>query len=170
MDSCVCPAVTVTASTRPFPSVTKWNFDPHPPRERPSAWSAGSKSRPRPLFARPGGSARSTHIGAVDEPEIPIDLALLVESNPQCFEDAIEEAFAPPAVEAIIDALPFPVAFGHVSPWSSGAKNPEHPIERDAVVVPSSATFLYGEKCLDQVPVIIREFVARHLSSMWRTS
>lgn len=31
-----CPAVTSMASGVPAPSVTMWNFDPNPPRERPA--------------------------------------------------------------------------------------------------------------------------------------
>ena len=51
--SCTCPAVTSTASGTPAPSVTRWNFDPNPPRPRPSAWSRGSSGCRSRLFCQP---------------------------------------------------------------------------------------------------------------------
>jgi len=123
-----------------------------------------------PFFSRPSGGAGGAYIGAIDQPKVPVDFALLVESNPQGLQDTIKQTFATPAVEAMIDALPFSVTFGHIAPRCSGAKNPEHAVERGAVVIPFPAAFLRGKQAFEQVPFVIREFIARHASSVWRTS
>ena len=50
VDSWTWPAVTSTVRGVPRPPVTRWNFDPNPPRLRPKAWSAGSSGRRSRLF------------------------------------------------------------------------------------------------------------------------
>lgn len=43
------PAVTVKARGRAWPSAARWTSVLSPPRERPSAWSAGSPERAAPF-------------------------------------------------------------------------------------------------------------------------
>ena len=57
VDSCTWPALTSMASVVPATSVTTWNFDPNPPRERPNAWSACRPGAAQDFFVSTGRGA-----------------------------------------------------------------------------------------------------------------
>jgi hypothetical protein len=117
---------------------------------------------PAPFFSRSGRDARRSHVGTIDEPEIPIDLALLVEPDLQGFENAIEGSVGSPAVETMIDTFPFSVAFGQIAPGGSGTKNPEHAIEVGPMIVPFAAASLFGKQAFEKLPLFVADFVSRH--------
>jgi hypothetical protein len=117
---------------------------------------------PAPFFSRSGRGTRGTHVGTIDEPEVPIDFALLVEPDLQGFEDAIEGSVGSPAVEPMIDAFPFSVSFGQIAPRRSGTENPEHAIEGGPTIVPSATATLFGKQALEKIPLFIADFVSRH--------
>jgi len=98
-----------------------------------------------PLFFRARRRTRGTHVGTINQPQVPVDFALLIQTNLQGPEDAVERAILSPAAEAVVDALPLSVTFGQITPWRPGAKNPEHAIECSPMIVPSSAAFLLRE-------------------------
>jgi len=133
----------------------------------------GRRARARcldPFFSRSGGDAGRTNIGAINEPEIPVDFSLFIQTDLQGFEDSIEGAVAAVAVEATIDGLPFAVAFGHVAPWCTRPKNPEHPIDDLTMVLPLSTATLLGKQLFDQIPLRIFELVSGHVSSVTNTA
>ena len=113
------------------------------------------------FFTRSGGGAGSSDVGAVDEPHVPVDFALPVEADLQGFENAVEGSVASPAAEAMVDGLPFSIAFGKVAPGGAGAEDPKHTIEYGAVIVPFTAAFLFGEKAFEKFPMFIRDFISR---------
>src|SRR5205823_13917042 len=92
-----CPAVTWMATMKPWLSQTRWTFVPKPPRERPSAWSGGSRScaslrppsrrEPFAFFFRPGGSSARPDDSAIDTPQVVIDEALVVQFVQQRGDD-----------------------------------------------------------------------------------
>ena len=114
------------------------------------------------FFSRPGRSTRGTHVGAIDEPQVPVDFALLVEPDLQRFEDTIKDAIGSPAIEPMIDALPLSIAFGQIAPRCSGSENPEHAIERGAMIIPFAAAFLYWEQTFETFPLLVADFISRH--------
>jgi hypothetical protein len=139
VDSCACPAVTQAARGTPAPSETRCSFDPHPPRERPSAWSSGSPAR---SFRRARRRARRPHARAVDAPQVPVDLALAVEADAERLGDPVEGAVPAPPVEPVVDALSAAQALGQVTPGRPGPQDPQHAAEGGAVVVPSATSGL----------------------------
>ena len=114
------------------------------------------------FFTRSGGGTGGTDIGAVDEPQVPVDFALSVEADLQGFENAVEGSIASPTAEAVVDGLPFSIAFGEVAPGSAGAEDPEHSVEQSTVVFPFATAFLFGEKAFEKFPMFVRDFVSRH--------
>src|SRR6516164_10039399 len=118
------------ATMRPWRSHTKWTLVPNPPRERPSAWSCGSCScaalrppsrRAVPLLFPPSGRRPAgTNHGAVDTPEVVVDLLLVIQFVQQRGDDPDPSAVLPPSVEGLEDCLPGPVAFREVTPRGAG--------------------------------------------------
>jgi hypothetical protein len=135
---------------RPRPSVTRCNLLPNPPRERPNAWSAGSwtplSCRPRRPRVRPGPRA-------VHAPQVPIDLALGIQTNLQPFQNPVEPPFAPPPLEAVVHRLPRAEAFRQVPPRDAGPQDPQRSAEHQAVVLPLATPLPVGRKqVFDQRP------------------
>src|SRR5271170_4085445 len=123
----------------------------------------GRRARSRAaFFSRAGRGPRGPNVGTIHPPEIPVDLALLVESDLQGLENAIECPVGPPAAEAVIDAFPLAVAFGEITPGRAGAENPEHAIERSAMVVPFAAAFLCWEQAFKKFPLLVADIISRH--------
>src|SRR5882724_6399474 len=109
------------ASMKPWLSQTRWIFVLNPPRERPSAWSDGScicvvlgppnRCRPLAFFFRPRRRTAGPNNGAIDTPEVVIDLPLVVQLVQQRGDDPDPGAVRPPPVEAPEDGFPGAVAF-----------------------------------------------------------
>src|SRR5262249_13105978 len=161
------PAVTTTAETIPWLSVTRCALVLKPPRERPNAWSSGSVTcaaagppnrggGPGFLF-RPGGRDVGAADGCIDAPQLAGDGAGPVQSQPQGVEDAGPSAVLAPAVEAIIDGLPGAVALGGVRPRGAGVQVPEDPIDQRPMVLPRVAglavVVAIGEEGCDPLPL-----------------
>src|ERR1039458_9448609 len=124
---------------------------------------------PGSFFTCSGSNGGRTDVGAVHQPQVPVDFALLIQANSQRLENAVEGAIASPAVEAVVDAFPFSVPFGQVTPRCAGAENPQHAVKHGAMIVPSSAASLFGEQSLDEIPMSIAQLISGHMSSMTRT-
>jgi hypothetical protein len=50
----------------------------------------------------PGRRTTGADVGAIDQPQVPVDLALLVQADLQGFEDFVEESLASPASAAAL--------------------------------------------------------------------
>src|SRR5262249_45887119 len=175
-DSCRWPGVTQTAKTVPWPSVTRWTLVPKPPCERPSAWSCGScscsPSGPPSagggsgFFFRPGGGAGSPNDGGIDQPQVTVDEALLVQPQQEGVEDLGPGAVLAPAVAAGVDRLRRAVAVGDVRPGGAGVQAPQDAVDDGAVVFPRvprpAAVVAVGEEGGDELPLGVGEFVAVH--------
>src|SRR5829696_5830061 len=122
------------ATMRPRLSQTRWTFVPNPPRERPSAWSGGScicvafgppSSRgPLAFFFRPGRRPAGPDDGAIDTPELVVDLASVVQFIQQRGDDPAPGAVGPPPIETPEGRLPGAVAFREITPRGAGMEEP----------------------------------------------
>ena len=92
----------------------------------------------RHLHAAQGSGRRAagSDRGGVDAPEVVVEAAALVELQVQPVQDAVDHALAPPAAEAVVDALPLPIAPGQLAPLGAGVEDPEDAVERRPVVIP----------------------------------
>jgi hypothetical protein len=118
---------------------------------------------PLPLFLRPGSDPGRADVGAIDKPKMRVNFSLFVQADLQGFEDSIEGAVVTIAVEAVVDAFPFTVAFRQIAPRRASAKNPDHAVESSAMVVPSPATALFGKKAFDEIPLRFLKIVSCHV-------
>ena len=57
----------------------------------------------------------------------------------QCFENLLPYAFIPPSAKSLMNGSPFSLVWRQITPWRSGAKNPEHSVDKSAVVLCDSA-------------------------------
>src|SRR5436305_1330921 len=172
--SWVWPAVPHTARRLPWLSQTRWTLVLKPPRDRPSAWSAGSCScaasgppscgRVSGFFFRPGGGGVRPVDGAVEAPQVALDDAALVESEQQGVEDLGPGAVLAPAVEAVVDGLPGAVAARGVGPGGAGVQVPEDAVDQRPVVLPGVAAaavvVAVGEEAPDALPLGVGEVKA----------
>src|SRR5215207_9717355 len=130
---------------KPLLSQTRWILVPNPPRERPSAWSGGScictcfgppnRLAPGVFFSRAGGSPAGADDGAIDTPQVVVDLAFLIQFVQQRGDDAGPSAVLAPAGEAMVDGFPRAVTFREVTPGGTGIQNPEDPVDDRTRVV-----------------------------------
>src|SRR5262245_25004304 len=172
--SCVWPAVTPTARTMPWLSQTRWTLVLNPPRDRPSAWSAGSCSCAASgppscgglsgFFPRPGGRDVGPVDGAVEAPQVALDDAGLVQLEQQGVEDVGPGAVFAPAVEAVVDGLPGAVAARRIRPGGAGVQVPEDAVDERPVVVPrvaaAAVVVAVGEEAPDALPLGVGEVKA----------
>src|SRR5436305_4185038 len=147
--SWVWPAVPHTARRLPWLSQTRWTLVLKPPRDRPSAWSAGSCSCAASgppscgglsgFFFRPGSRDVGPVDGAVETPEVTLDDAGSVQLEQQGVEDLGPGAILTPAAEAIVEGLPGAVAARGVRPGGAGVQVPEDAVDQRAMVLPGVA-------------------------------
>ena len=57
----------------------------------------------------------------------------------QRFENLLPYAFIPPSAKPLMNGAPFSVVWRQITPWRSGAKNPEHSVDKSAVVLSDAA-------------------------------
>src|SRR6185369_3390272 len=116
------------------------------------------------FFFRPGGGGVGTDDGGIDAPQVAGDQALLIQFEQQGVEDLGPGAVLAPAVEAVVDGLPGPVAFGGVGPGGAGMQVPEDAVDQGPVVLPGMAglavVVAVGEEGLDLLPLGVGEVVA----------
>src|SRR5262245_63039123 len=179
--SWACPAVMWIETMNPWLSQTRWILVPKPPRERPSAWSGGSRicaslrppnRRGRPaFFFRPGRRPAGADDGAVDAPQVVVELAGVVQFVQQRGDNADPGAVGAPAGEAIGGGLPGAVAFREVAPGSAGMQDPQDAVDDRAMVVErvSRLTVMgaVGQEGLDPSPLFVGKFVAVHGWPPW---
>src|SRR5262249_34062824 len=95
-----------------------------------------------------------------------VDAAGPVEAQQQRVEDPRPGAVPAPAVEAIVDGLPGPIALGRVGPRGAGMQVPEDAVDQRAMVVPGMAgpavVVAIGEEGGDPLPLSVGEIEAVH--------
>src|SRR3954471_16619699 len=169
------------ATMKPWRSHTRWTLVPNPPRDRPSAWSGGScicvalrpPSRREPLLLSPpsGGRPTGTDDGAVDTPEVVVDLPLVVRLVQQRGDDPDPGAVLPPSVEGLEDRLPGAVAFREVTPRGAGMKDPEDSVDDGTGIgerMPCRAVMSpVRQEGRDPSPLWLGEFIAAHGRTRW---
>jgi hypothetical protein len=79
-------------------------------------------------------------------------------------QDAVEHARGAQLGEAVVDRLPFAVAFGEVAPRGTGVEPPEDAIEDGTVVLPLAAALVrpWRKERSQQPPLLIGKFVSFH--------
>ena len=98
-----------------------------------------------------------TDDGPVHVVDFPVDAAFLIGSLLDLGEKAVPEARLAPTVEPAGDRADWPVAFRQITPWRTGADNPENAID-DAPVVGGwspSLRLLGRQQWLDFRPLFI---------------
>src|SRR6478609_3831224 len=125
VDSWTSPALTSMASGVPPPSVTTWNFDPNPPARRslccgPTRGRRVRRRGGRDFFVSPGRRACGADGGAIDAPQFPIDVSVVVELHLQRLDDPGKDAALAPFAEVVVHRLPRAVSLGQVTPRGAG--------------------------------------------------
>ncbi|MEY9484231.1 hypothetical protein RKD26_000025 [Streptomyces calvus] len=145
------PAVTVKARGRARPSAARWILVLSPPRERPSAWSAGSPGRAAP-FACSGSVLMGPHDRGVHRHR-PVEVVSGVRRSQDGGEDHLPGAVDGPSDQPLVSGLERAEFIGEVTPGRVGAVLPRDGLERAAVVGPSPPADRIGRhQRLDPVP------------------
>src|SRR5262245_20486926 len=100
-------------------SQARWVLVPKPPRRGACAG----------LFFRPGGGSAGAGDGGSDAPQVALDQAAPIQAEQQGVEDVGPGAVLAPAVEAVVDGLPAPVAFGGCPARGAGVQVPEDAVD-----------------------------------------
>src|SRR5947199_88132 len=115
-----------------------------------------------PLVPRPLLRPALLTVGA--RPQVALDDASLIELPQQGVEDVGPGAVLAPAVEAVVDGLPGPVALRGVGPGSAGVQVPEDAVDEAAVVLPGMAAVAVvvavGEEAGNALPLGVGKVIA----------
>jgi len=145
---------------RPISLASRWIFVVRPPRERPRALSA-------PPFLRPVAACWwGTHDRRIDH-QIKV-FAI----DHQVAKDLVPHSTCRPAAEPLVHALVLAVALGKIMPMSAGAQNPEHPVDKNAVVRSRTAYRFHSpwQQTLDPRPLRISQLIATHAQQSRKTN
>src|SRR5512147_1504020 len=116
------------------------------------------------MFLRPTGGAGGADDGGVDEPQVAAQAAVPLEVVEEMGQDLGPSPVASPAVEAIVDGLPRPIAFREVPPGGAGVEDPENAVDRIAMGFPgmSLAPVMcgMGQGVFEPFPLTVAEFIA----------
>ena len=133
-------------------------------------WPAQLRPAAR-VFFRPSRRPAGPDDGAIDTPEVVVDLALVVQFVQQRGDDPDPGAVRPPPVEAFEDRLPGAVAFREVTPRGAGMEDPEDAVDdrtgsvkRVAYLAVMSTVRQEGR---DPCPLWLGEFIAAHGRTRW---
>jgi hypothetical protein len=102
--------------------------------------------------------------GAIDEVQLPIELAGGIGLPCERVKQALEDAGSLPAVEATGDGAPGAIALGQIPPGRPGAQDPQETVQ-DAPMIdrwPTSARFLGREQRLQPLPLGIGQIASVH--------
>jgi len=100
--------------------------------------------------------------GAVDGEQLEVDLAGVHLPCLQVLQNALPQAAARPAAEAVIDRLPRAEALGDVAPTAAVGEHPQDGVDHPPVVLPLAAALAVGwQKVLDLGPLFIGKLVRR---------
>src|SRR5438552_4000065 len=124
------------------------------------------------FFVSACGGASGADAGAIDAPEFPVDVPVLVELDLQGLDDGGEDAALTPLAEVVVHRLPGAEAFRQVPPRGAGGEDPEDTVELRSSIAgrtscPGRAAW---QMRFDQRPLLIRELVAFHGYKIPRTS
>ena len=122
---------------------------------------------PDPLFSAPCGTAGGSNDGAVDTPQVLVDLSHVHFGGQQPVEDLVECSVVVPSVEQIPYRTPWAVLLRQITPWRAGPQDPEDAIHDHPPVAGWSPGFRPRRKyVLDEFPLIIRKSMSRHLYAL----
>ena len=79
----------------------------------------------RVFFLRPAGAPRGAHGGAVDAPQLVVDLAGVDAGGAEAGEDRVQRPVGVPLVEEVPDGAPGAELLGEVAPRCPGPEDPE---------------------------------------------
>ena len=131
-----------------------------PPRDRPKAWSAGSVGS---FFWRPAGALRSAHGGAVDAPQLVVDLTGVDPGRPQAGQDRIQRSVGVPRVEEVPDGAPGAELLGEVAPRRPSPEDPEDAVDDLSPIASRASGAGWGwEDVTDQFPLAVRQSMPNH--------
>ena len=126
------------------------------------------------VFFRPRRRLAGPDDGAIDTPEVVIDLPLVVQFVQQRGDDTAPSAVRPPPVEAPEDRLPGTVTFREVTPWGAGMEDPEDAIDDRSKIVKGMACLAVmstvRQEGRDPRPLWLGDFIAAHGRTRWRNS
>ena len=110
----------------------------------------------------------SSHAGAVEEMNLPLNLSRVVLLPLQLFEHSLPDALFLPAIEAAGGSLPRAVALGQVTPGGARAQDPKDGVEDSAMVLgwTTAPRFLWEQQRSDFAPLLLGKLFASHSSSL----
>ena len=101
---------------------------------------------------------------AINIMNVPVDFALGIGLLLHCLKEMLPETGFLPAIEAARHGAPTPIAPGQITPWSTGAQNPQDAMD-DALMGQSRSTrsrFLRRKQPLKPLPWRVGQFFSFH--------
>ena len=109
------------------------------------------------LFRAPGGTSGGADHGAVDAPQLVVDLTGVDPRGPQPGEDRVQRPVVVPGVEEVPDGGPGAELLGQVAPGRPGPEDPEDAVDDRSPISPRASRGSRGrEEVMDRVPIVGR--------------
>ena len=110
------------------------------------------------FFGAPAGAPRGAHGGAVDAPQLVVDLTRVDPRGPQAGEDRVQRPVTVPRVEEVPDGAPGTELLGEVAPGRAGPEDPEDAVDDLATIARWASGAGWGwEEVTNQFPFAVRQ-------------
>ena len=130
---------------------------------RESGLSRGCQAPAAPLFTAARRTAGGSDVGAVDAPQLFVDLANVDVRSDKPVQNLVECAVAGPRVEPMIGRLPRPELAGEVSPRAARSQNEQDRVDHLARVLPRPPRLgRLREHVGDKVPSVVTQSITNH--------
>jgi len=118
---------------------------------------------PGRFFSSASRTAVSAENRPVDTPQLNVDRSAVDVRRSQSLENVVDRSVFVPTIETIVNRLPGPKLFRQVPPRRTCAKNPENPIEYQAMVARwTPGLRRLRKQILNTFPLVIRDPIACH--------
>src|SRR5215207_2026751 len=100
-----------------------------------------------------------SHRRGVNEMDLPIHIALHIQSSLQLSKHLVPDAGLAPTLETAVDRGPLAVPFGHISPGCTRSQHPHNSVQELSMILCWSSTFrfYFRKQRFHPFPLFIRE-------------
>ena len=120
-----------------------------------------------PLFSASGGATGGANRGAVDTPQLLVDLSGVEVVRLQAGEDFVERPVRVPLVKQVPYGCPRTKFLGQITPWGAGSKDPKDAIDnRPPIARRATRAGRLRKHVLDTLPLVVGKSMPSHFDAL----
>ena len=124
---------------------------------------SGPPARLGTFFSSARCAAVRAHDRAVHQPQVAVDASPTVQTVLQRVGHPAQCPISAPAIEPMVDRLPWPVALGQIAPGGPAAQHMKHPVEHQARILnPATSARRHRNMGKNQFPFLVAQIESAH--------